>query len=86
MHTVELLEQALDTARRLGFQVREECVGGNGGGSCVLRGQKSLFLDPTLDISDRLELVCEALQGDPALERLRISAELAALLMQRRAA
>ena len=60
MHSVELLEQALEIAKKLGYQVREECVGGNGGGSCVVRGQKSLFLDPMLDIPDRLELVCPA--------------------------
>ena len=82
MHSVELLEQALEIAKKLGYQVREECVGGNGGGSCVVRGQKSLFLDPMLDIPDRLELVCQALQEDPLLPRAVVSGELAARLQK----
>ena len=86
MHTVELLERALQLAGRLGFRVREECVGGNGGGSCVLRGQKWLFLDPTLDISDQLELTCQALQADPGIHAIAVPVELAVLLRIRKAA
>ena len=86
MHTVELLEQALAVAKQLGYRVREECVGGNGGGSCVFGGQKWLFLDPLLDIPEQLELACEALQTDPAIDNLDVPAELAGLLRIRRAA
>ncbi len=82
MHSVELLEQALETVKKLGYQVREECVGGNGGGSCVVRGQKSLFLDPMLDIPDRLELVCQALQEELANNPVPLSKELAARVQQ----
>ena len=49
MHTVELLEYALETARAIGFQIREVWLGGTGGGACVLKGQKWIFLD----VSDR---------------------------------
>jgi hypothetical protein len=64
MHKVELLEQAFEAIKGLGYQIREECVGGNGGGSCVLRGQKWFFVDPVLGIEDQLDLACEALRND----------------------
>jgi hypothetical protein len=86
MHSVELLEQALVVALKLGFRVREEYVGDIDGGSCVVRGQKMLFLDPQLSIPDRLAIVCEALAADRQLDRSTLSAALAARLTVRKAA
>jgi len=86
MHHVELLEHALTVARKLGFLVREEYVGDIDGGSCVVRGQKMLFLDPQLSIPDRLAIVCEALAADRQLDRSTLSAPLAARLTVRKAA
>ena len=45
MHTVELLNEAVETARRLGYEVRQDWLGGNGGGHCLVRGRKWLLLD-----------------------------------------
>ena len=45
MPTVALLDAALDVAKRLGYAVRHECLGGSGGGGCELSGRKLLFLD-----------------------------------------
>ena len=50
MHTVELLEYALDLADRLGYTVRQEWLGGLAGGGCELRGRKILFLHYTRDV------------------------------------
>ena len=86
MHHVELLEQALSVARKLGFLVREEYVGDIDGGSCVVRGQKMLFLDPQLSIPDRLVIVCEALAAEEQLDRSNLPDELAQRLIVRRAA
>ena len=86
MHHVELLEQALTVARKLGFLVREEYVGDIDGGSCVVRGQKMLFLDPQLSIPDRLVIVCEALAAEEQLDRSNLPEELAQRLIVRRAA
>ena len=36
MNSVELLEEAIDAARRVGFDVREEWFGGSGGGACAM--------------------------------------------------
>ncbi len=76
MHKVELLEQAFEAIKRLGYRIREECVGGNGGGSCVLRGQKWFFVDPVLGIEDQLDLACEALRNDRDVQTAELPAEL----------
>ena len=86
MHTVELLEHALAAIGQLGYRIREECVGDIGGGSCVFRGQKWFFLDPTLDISEQLDLACEALRADPAVLTLEIPDQLQRLLRLRKSA
>ena len=86
MHHVELLEHALTVARKLGFLVREEYVGDIDGGSCVVRGQKMLFLDPQLSIPDRLVIVCEALAAEEQLDQSNLPDELAQRLIIRRAA
>ena len=86
MRTVELLEQALAVIRKLGYQIREECVGGNGGGICVVHGQKWFFLDPSLDLSEQLDVACEALRDEPAIYNAQLSPELRQVLGIRRSA
>jgi hypothetical protein len=65
MHTVELLHEALRAAQRLGYQVRHEWLGGSGGGTCEIKGQKWLFVDLALGPSDQLEQVLDALAREP---------------------
>ncbi|MFZ5831654.1 MAG: hypothetical protein ACOY3P_16330 [Planctomycetota bacterium] len=67
MHTVDLLDQALAVAIRLGYRVRQEWLGGEGGGACTLRGQKLLFLDLDRSVPEQLEQVLEAIGRDAAL-------------------
>ena len=67
MHTVELLELALAHAERMGFRIRQEWLNGYGGGACEVRGQKCLFLDVSLNATEQLGLVLEALRNDPSL-------------------
>lgn len=63
LHTVELLEQALDAAKRCGYSIRHEWLGGNGGGPCEIRGQKWLFIDLALSYPEQLELALEAIDS-----------------------
>ena len=86
MHTVELLEEALGAARQLGYRIREEWPGGNGGGSCVLKGQKWLFVDLALDTAERLELVTSALSSETAAAQLAMSDTLRSRVSLRRSA
>jgi len=65
MHTVDLLERALALAERLGYRVRQEWLGGSGGGACELRGQKWLFIDLAVGPEEHLAMVLDALRVDP---------------------
>jgi hypothetical protein len=77
MHTVELLQEALDAARRLGYEVRHDWLGGNGGGHCLVRGRKWLLLDLAQTPDEQLEVLAEALRGEIGAARVIRSAELA---------
>jgi hypothetical protein len=68
MHTVDLLDQALALADSLGYRVRQEWLGGSGGGGCEIRGQKWLFLDLALTPVEQFSQVLDALRGDPRLQ------------------
>lgn len=85
MHTVELLEEALTAASRLGFKVRQEWLGA-GGGACEIKGQKWIFLDHGQMPLEQLAVVAAALRGEPGLARLPLGAELRAYLGVRRSA
>lgn len=86
MHTVELLEAALDLSNRLGYQVRHEWLGGSPGGGCQLKGRKMLFLDPVMSPIDQLDVVLETLRSEPAALGLPMAHELRGRLEVRRAA
>ncbi len=76
MHTVELLEQALDAAVRLGYTVRQEWLAGSGGGGCEFRGRKLLFIDLDLDPAEQLDQALDALRPEPNLAVLSLPREL----------
>jgi hypothetical protein len=65
MHTVEILGYCLDLARRLGYEIRQDWLNGNGGGGCILRGRKILFLDLALGPAEQLDQVLDSLRHDP---------------------
>ena len=76
MHTVEILEQAVDLAARLGYEIRQESLAGSGGGGCELKGHKLLFLDLDLSPDEQLEQVLETLRREPGTSALPMSDEL----------
>lgn len=65
MLTVELLERALELARKSGYQVRQQWLEGCESGACIIKGQKWLLLDPMQSPREQLEVVLAVLQGDP---------------------
>ena len=77
MHTVELLQEALEAARQLGYEVRHDWLGGNGGGHCLVRGRKWLLLDLAQTPDEQLEVLAEALRGEIGATRAVRSPELA---------
>ena len=86
MRTVEMLEQALEVARELGYRVRHEWLGGSGGGACEFGGRKWLFVDLALSAYEQLEQVCRALRADAGIHLVEISPSLRRLLDLKRAA
>jgi len=80
MHTAQLLSQAIDTARRAGYQVREESLDGAGGGHCLIRGKKCLLLDLTQSHREQLDDVLDALRTEPNLATVGMTPALANLL------
>lgn len=83
MHTLETLELALHFATRHGYRVRQEWLDGSLGGGCVIRGQKWLFLDPSLNATEQLGLVLEALGNDAELADVEMPRILRRLLAAR---
>ena len=86
MHTVELLAHASNLAERLGYKIRQEWLGGNGGGGCEVCGRKILFLDLALGPGDQLEQVVETLRHEPEALKMPIPHQLRQLLEVRKIA
>jgi hypothetical protein len=61
------LGAAIALAEQVGYRVRQEWLDGSGGGDCVVRGQKLIFLDLAVGPLDQLELVIDVLRRDPAV-------------------
>jgi hypothetical protein len=86
MHTVQLLNEALDAARRLGYDVRQDWLGGNGGGHCLVRGRRMLILDVAQSSDEQLDVVASALRDEKQVAALKISRNLAERIASRAAA
>ncbi|QDU74379.1 hypothetical protein Pan97_13860 [Bremerella volcania] len=86
MHTLDLLDQAIATAKELGYQIRREWLDGQGGGVCEIAGKRWIFLDLSLSSMEQLDQVLEALKSDPALEQAPLTPQLGQVLGRRRAA
>jgi len=76
MHTVELLEQAMEVARQLGYGTRQEWLGGSGGGACEFGGHKWIFVDLALNVVEQLDQVTAAIRRDPAIYVVDLSPEM----------
>lgn len=79
MHSLDLLQIALETAKRQGFSIRREWLGGVAGGKCRIGHKKILFVDISLSVLEQLQQVTSSLatehnlplaELDPALVRV----------------
>lgn len=86
MHTIEMLEKATEIATTLGYGVRQEWLGGCGGGACEIAGKKWIFLDLALGTCDQLEQLVAALREDPSVYGVDLPIEMSGLIDHRRAA
>src|SRR5262245_13035608 len=85
MHCIELLDEAIVLAKRLGYHVRQEWIG-SGGGMCEVRGKRWLFIDLSQSVWEQLETVRAVLDKEPELHKLSVSPQMVELLHVRRAA
>ena len=76
MHSVEQLEQLIRLARQLDYTVRQEWLGGSGGGACELQGKKHLFIDLANSAAEQLDSVADVLSQDERLATVAIADEL----------
>jgi hypothetical protein len=86
MHTVELLEQSLELAEQMGYKIRQEWLGGTGGGACEFSGQKWIFVDLALNAVEQLDQVSSALRDDPGIYLVPLNSDMRRLLGVRQSA
>jgi hypothetical protein len=86
MHTIELIEAGLALAKRLGYKIRQEWLGGAGGGGCELKGRKIFFLDLALTPEEQLDQLLDTLRRDPLTTKLDVPSRLRELLAVRKIA
>jgi len=55
------LDELISAAEAAGISIRREQLGGEGGGLCVLRGRRVLFIDTLSDAETRYERTLAAL-------------------------
>lgn len=85
MHAA-LLAEAVELARKLAYQIREEDLEGAGGGHCAFGGKKWLLLDVTQSPREQLADVTDALREEPTVWQHAVSSSLSAMLQIARAA
>lgn len=79
--TLGLFHEAVQLARDLGYDVREEPLGDLAGGLCAVGGSPVVLLNVEQPVADRLERLLAALANDP-----RIAAEPRSRLLDSRLA
>ena len=64
------LDATLSIFGRLGIPVRREKLGGSGGGLCVVRGERVLFVDVDADVGTQVDRCVAALAMIPEVDRV----------------
>ena len=80
MYSIDLKDEAIALAERLGWRVRQEYLGEVGGGPCEVGGRKWIFLDIALSPPEQFEQLLDALRGDPAIHAVKVPPGLQQLL------
>lgn len=86
MHTVELYEALKSFADSLGYQIREENLGGIGGGACEVAGRKCIFVDIATSSAEQLDQLVLAISQDPLIFTANLPQNLQHLFSMQRAA
>lgn len=76
MDATAQLDTIVRLFEQLGVEVRQERLGGSGGGLCRIRGRRAVFIDLDADVATRLDRSIEALATVPEAATVYISPEL----------
>lgn len=79
-----LFVEILDLLSRLGVDVRQERLGGAGGGLCTIRGKSVLFLDLDADLATLTAGGLDVLAPMPEVDSVYVSPALRERIEQRR--
>lgn len=78
--TLGLLEEAVQLARDVGYEVREEPLGELPGGPCAVGGRRIILINLEQSAAERLAVLVGCLARDPGIEARPLSRLLAARL------
>jgi hypothetical protein len=76
MDATAQLDTIVRLFEQLGVEIRQERLGGSGGGLCLIRGRRVVFVDLDADAATRLDRSIEALAAIPEAASVYISPEL----------
>ena len=80
VHTVDLLEEAISVAERVGFTVRRQWLTEGVGGACRVGAQRILFVNLAASSAEQLAQVVEAIRSVELAEDIAISDSLGRML------
>ena len=80
MYSIDLMDELVAVAERLGWRIRQEYLGEVGGGPCEIGGRKWIFLDIALSPPEQFEQLLDALRSDAAIHAVKVPASLQQLL------
>lgn len=80
------VDELIALAEQIGLTVRREPLGGDGGGYCVVRDRRMLFIDTTADIETQYERTVSALAPLDELDRRYLRPEIRRDIERQRAA
>jgi len=82
MTNIEIIREATTTLKSAGYRIRQDWFGGEGGGRCVVRGQKQIFLDLAQTPQDQLEMLLATIREDEDIDPASLSPALQAALVK----
>ncbi len=85
MNTESRLDALISLAEEIGLTIRREPLGGDGGGYCVLRDKRLLFVDTTADLETQYDRTVAALAPLAELDRHYLTPEVREDIERRRA-
>jgi hypothetical protein len=76
MNEHKILEELLAILEANGIQIRQEPLGGSGGGLCSIKGQQIFFVDTQAPSVTMAEICAEAVQRVVDIEQIYIKPEI----------